>query len=122
MNIVVFTPTGNWRLKTTRAKFPFSLRFAAATTIGRTTRFLPVVCPDVQSLMHEYDHAVHTNWLRYAISRTIGRLWGSTYWQEAEIAANAAALRKPEGWMLVAADDVRRAMPDVPLGRITHTL
>lgn len=97
-------------------------RIAAATTLGATSRFEGNICPDVVSLGHEHYHAIHTSWIRYVISFTVGLLWGSSYWRDEETAANAAgavASTNPE--LVGAAATLRATLPATwPTVTINH--
>lgn len=102
------TPTGKWKISAG------GLLLSAMTTLGRHTRFNLTYCPDVSSWCHEYYHVIHTSWLRYAISYTIGRLWNDPYWKNEERAADAyqvdpANLAQP--WLIALAADVRAKCP-----------
>ena len=95
---------------------------AAATTIGHTTVFDSGLCPDSVSLAHEWFHVSHTSWLRYLVSFTIGRLWGSDYWRLEESGANLYAINhQNDAPIRNLAAQVRSQVPsNIPLVTINH--
>jgi hypothetical protein len=97
-------------------------RVAAATTIGHTVRFQGGGVPNDASLAHEYFHVLHTSWVRYLLSVTIGKLWGDGYADGQERAANAYQ-NDPANVALFAAAAamLRAALPATwPTVRIEH--
>jgi len=97
---------------------------AAGTTIGKTTYFKRNICPDSESLAHEWYHADATNAFRYVISNTIGRLWGDKYHTNHEIGANLyGLLHKGDEDFANAAATLREKLPFYwPTVRITHKI
>lgn len=85
---------------------------AASTTIGSTVRVASKYCPDAQSLAHEYFHVVHTNWIHYLFSCTIGKLWGDKYWKNEELTANIyGGLHQKDPIFVEQADQIRSVLP-----------
>lgn len=91
----------------------------------RTSVFDASFCPDALSLGHESWHIENTNTFHYLVSISIGRLWGSTYWRDQEIAANThgrAVQNDPK--YLALASAVRAAYTAsygaVPTGTYSH--
>ena len=98
---------------------PFIL--AAATTYGKTTLFEVGLVPNAVALAHEYHHVLTTSWLRYVISYTIGKLWGSTYWKDEEISANAYGLANAGNPVFQAiSDKIKADFPSYPVVNINH--
>ena len=92
-------------------------------TWGDTTRFVNGIVPDAASLAHEYGHVGKANILRYALSSTIGKLWGDKYALNQEAMANEyAKIHKNDAVFVQAADTLRRRLPsDWPTVTITNT-
>ena len=120
MNIQTQVNGLDWTVRNDHPVWPPLL--AAATTIGHTTVFDSGLCPDSVSLAHEFYHVLHTSWLRYLVSVTIGRLWGSDYWRIEESSANlygTAHMNDPAFIRLAA--QVRSQIPsNIPEVRINH--
>ncbi len=97
---------------------------AAGTTIGKTTYFKRNICPDAESLAHEWFHTEATNTFRYVLSNTIGRLWGDKYRVKNEVAANLyALLHKTDEDFVRSATILREKLPFYwPTVRITHKI
>lgn len=97
-------------------------RISVATTLDHTTRFQGGGCPDSVSLAHEFYHVLHTSWLRYLLSYTLGRLWGDSYWRDEENDANHyGAMHETDADFLAIATQIRGQFPDWPTVRITHS-
>ena len=91
--------------------FP-KLMGSVAVSMGATTRIVSKICPDAESLAHEWYHIVTTNIFRYTMSYTIGRVWGDKYHRTQEIGANVyGALHAKDPVFVVMADSMRRMLP-----------
>ena len=97
---------------------------AAATTIGATIRVAPKYCPDAASLAHEYFHVVHTSWIHYLFSVTIGKLWGDKYWKNEETSANVyGGLHQKDPLFVGPASQIRLGLPAAwPTVTIKHSV
>ena len=117
-----FTVQGiSWTITTDASMFSFPPRIAVATTWGSHTLIEPGIVPNAQSLGHEFYHVIHTNDILYAISWSIGRLWGNSYWKNEEIAADAyGAAHANDPDFVAAYTAIRAKYPNLPVVLITH--
>lgn len=109
------TPAGWWRLKFGNSLLLFGL----ATTMGKTTRWTPKYCPDVSSLLHEYYHYVHTNWIKYIFSW----IFRTQYWKQQEQGADDYQVDSTNiaPWIVDLQTRIRSRIPlTIPTATFTH--
>ena len=122
-----FTVQGiNWTVTTEASFFRIPPRIAAGTTWGKHTLFAPThngvaIVPDSQSLAHEFFHVLHTNDFFYAISWSIGRIWGSQYWKNEERSANQYEIaHQSDPDFVNAFNTIRAKYPNAEVVTINH--